>query len=81
MQTSSNFNCDPINGLKSNQVVKGAVTCAGEQSNPGGIGSTPTGTGASGSSPTKGAAMHYEANVPMVMGGTSILAVFLQMLL
>ncbi|MCJ1355110.1 MAG: hypothetical protein MMC33_005101 [Icmadophila ericetorum] len=81
VQTSANFNCNNITSLESSQVVKGSVTCAGEQSNPGGVGSTPTGTGASTSTPTKGAAVHYEAHAPLVMGGTSLLAVLLQMLL
>jgi len=76
VQTSAQFNCDPINALQSSQVVRGAVTCAGSQSNPGS--STSTSTGSSPST-TKGAAAAL--SVPTFVGGTSILAGLLQLLL
>ncbi|MCJ1244463.1 hypothetical protein MMC30_001661 [Trapelia coarctata] len=76
VQTSAVFNCDPINALQNNQVVRGAVTCAGSQSNPGS--STSTSTSSSASSTTGAAA---PLSIPSFVGGTSILAGLLQLLL
>jgi len=76
VQTSAQFNCDPINAFGSGQVVRGAITCAGSQSNPG----SSTSTSSSGSSSTStGAAAPL--SVPSFVGGTSILAGLLQLLL
>ena len=76
VQTSAQFNCDPINNLQNTQVVRGAVTCAGSQSDPGSSTSTSTGTS---SAKTSGAAAPL--CVPSFVGGTSILAGLLQLLL
>ena len=76
VQTSANFDCGPINALSSNQVVKGSVTCSGNQANPGSSTATSSGTSASS---TTGAAVPL--NVPVFMGGTSILAGLLQLFL
>ena len=70
VQTSATFDCSPIKQYGDSQVVKGEITCAGQQDTPGSAGSTPTGSGAS-SSPTGAAA---PLRVPMVMGGGSLLA-------
>ena len=79
VQTSSEFDCSQIEDLGDNQIVKGEITCAGSQSTPGGAGSTPT---SSGSSPTRtNAAVNLGINVPAVMGGTSVVAALLHLLL
>jgi len=83
VQTSSQFNCDPIEALGSqgNQVVKGAITCAGSESQPGNPSSAPSGT-ATGSSPTGSASSAASAlNLPSAVGGVSIFAGLLQLLL
>ena len=81
VQTSAEFDCTPIKNL--GQVVKGKVTCAGEQSKPGSAGTTPTGTGASSSasstSTAKSAAGHLDVNVPIVIGGVSLAASLFQL--
>ena len=70
VQTSANFNCDPINAYGTSQVVKGAITCAGQQSTPGSAGSTPTGSGTS----TSSSAAAVPLRVPAAIGGGSLLA-------
>ena len=82
VQTSAQFDCTPIKNL--GQVVKGKVTCAGEQSKPGGADSTPTGTGASSSasstSSAKSAAGHFVVNVPIVIAGVTLVTGLFQLL-
>ena len=83
VQTSANFDCTQIQQFKDNQTVKGEVTCAGQQSTPGGAGTTPTGTssGSSASSTGKSAAGHFDANLPMLIAGILVVVGLLQMLL
>ena len=62
--------------------MKGTYVCAPGQSKPGGAGTHPSATASSGSKPTgKSAAGHLDVNYPAVIGGTSILAGLLQLLL
>ena len=82
VQSSGNFSCDAINNL--GQVVKGSNTCAGDLETPGGAGTTPTGTssGSSASSTSKSAASgNFQANVPAVVGGVSLIAGLVHLLL
>ncbi|KAL9121748.1 MAG: hypothetical protein Q9187_001688 [Circinaria calcarea] len=81
VQTSATFDCTPIQEFRDNQTVKGALTCAGQQSAPGGAGTTPTGSGSSASPTGQSAAGHFDVNVPMVTAGTLLAVGLLQMLL
>ncbi|MCJ1412815.1 hypothetical protein MMC19_006914 [Ptychographa xylographoides] len=82
VQTSATFDCDPINALGNtgNQVVKGAITCAGSQSSPGSSTSGSPSSGGSSSSSSSGAAVPG-VTFPVALGGTSILGMLLQFLL
>ena len=83
VQTSAQFNCSGIEALgnNGNQVVKGAITCAGSEAEAGNPSSAPSGTatGSSASSTSSGAAVPL--NLPSAVGGVSILAGLLQLLL
>ncbi|MCJ1388226.1 hypothetical protein MMC18_001071 [Xylographa bjoerkii] len=83
VQTSAPFDCSNITSLGNtgNQVVKGAITCEGSEAQPGNPSSAPSGTstGSSASSTSSGAAAPL--NVPSAVGGVSILAGLLQLLL
>jgi len=76
VETSATFDCGPINQLASNQIVRGAVTCAGSQANPGTSTSTSSGTSASS---TTGAAAPL--HIPEFMAGTSLLGMVLSLFL
>lgn len=80
MQTSStNFSCDTFKEDQTNKVIRGKYFCQGGVAKPSGAGHTPTG---SGSKPTgSSAAGHMDVNYPAVLGGTSVLAGLLQLLL
>lgn len=80
MQTSSsNFSCDAFDKNHNDKVIRGKYVCSGGVSKPRGAGTSVTSTG-SGSKPT-GAAGHIEVNYPALVGGTSIIAGLLQLLL
>lgn len=82
MQTSaSNFSCSTFDTDRKNKVMKGTYVCAPGQSKPGGAGTRPSGT-SSGSKPSgSSAAGHLDVNYPAIIGGTSILAGLLQLVL
>jgi hypothetical protein len=77
--TSGSLNCDPINNLGSggSQVVAGLITCASAVANPGSAG-TPTSTGSAGATSSTAAAAPL--NVPVAVGGASLLGALLQVL-
>ncbi|KAI4185410.1 MAG: hypothetical protein L6R41_004156 [Letrouitia leprolyta] len=80
MQTSGKFDCSGFDELSSKKVVKGKYTCRGSQTKPGGVGtasSTSSGSSASGTS----SAGQFQANLPAVLGGTSVMAGLLQLIL
>ena len=81
MQTSAtNFSCDAFDENHKNKVIRGNYVCAPGVSKPRGAGTKPSET--SGASPTgSGAAGHLDVNYPAVIGGTSVLAGLLQLLL
>jgi hypothetical protein len=64
-----------------NSVIKGKYQCAGNQTNPGNAGSTPSGTssGAGSSSTKKGDAHHLDISTNAVIGIGSVLAAMLGM--
>ncbi len=62
--------CSTFGKLRDSSVVKGTYVCTGKQATPGTAGTTPTSSGSSATA----AAGHFEANVPVVMGLSSILA-------
>jgi len=73
MQTSAKeFDCKPFQSLKSSGAIKGKLICSGNQANPSPGGANPTGS----STPKKGAASHYEANVFAIVGLPAIIAGF-----
>lgn len=82
MQTSSsNFSCDAFDKNHNDKVIRGKYVCSGGVSKPRGAGTTVTSTG-SGSKPSgTGAAGHIKVNYPAVIGGTSIIAGLLELLL
>lgn len=80
MQTSaSNFSCDAFDKDHTNKVMKGTYTCQGGVAKPSGAGSKP----ASSAKPSGTNSPAHQLNVqyPAVIGGTSILAGLLQLLL
>ena len=78
LQTSAEFDCGPFDTARKNGVIKGKYVCAGTQVKPGGEGSKPSSGGKSGPS---NAAQPNNVNYPAVIGGTSLIAGLLQMLL
>lgn len=80
MQTSSsNFSCEAFDEKKRDKVIRGKYVCSGGVSKPRGAGTSAT-NDANNSSETA-AAGHIQANYPAVIGGTSVLAGLLQLLL
>ncbi len=76
MQSSSpDFNCGPFETAKQNSVIKGTFVCARAQSNPGTAGSRPT------SSSTPSAGDRFKVTESVVLGGSSVLAGLLALLL
>ena len=81
MQSSETLDCTAFASDKnSKQVIKGNYVCQGSVSKPGGAGTKASAS--SSSKPTgKSAAGHIEINFPAVMGGTSLIAGLLQLVL
>ncbi len=81
MQSSGDFNCSAFQADKSSkQVIKGNYVCSGSVSKPGGAGTKASAS--SSSKPTgKSSAGHIEVNFQAVMGGTSLIAGLLQLVL
>lgn len=78
IQTSGQFDCSAFQKLNNNKAIKGKYFCSGNQSKPGTADpSTTTGGKAS----KTGAAIHFEANMPIILGGSSVVATFLQLFL
>lgn len=78
MRTSGDFDCSTFDELESNKVVRGEYTCRGSETTPGSIGTgTSSGSSASGTS----SAGQFQANLPAVLGGTSVMAGLLQLIL
>ena len=72
MQSSGDLNCSAFQA--------GNYVCSGSVSKPGGAGTKASAS--STSKPTgKSSAGHFEINLPAVMGGTSIIAGLLQLVL
>ncbi|KAI9771351.1 MAG: hypothetical protein M1840_002321 [Geoglossum simile] len=76
MQTSKDFDCNPFKAFKSNGTIKGKLTCSGNQQNPSSGSASPSGS----STPKKGAAGHYEANLFALMGFPVVIAGFWHLL-
>ena len=81
MQSSSNLDCSAFAADKnSKQVIKGNYVCQGSVAKPGGAGTKASAS--TSSKPTgKSSAGHIEVNFPAVMGGTSLIAGLLQLVL
>lgn len=62
-----------------NNVIKGKFTCAGDQTSPGGAGTTPSGTSSSSSSTKKSEARHLDISSNAAIGIGSVLAAMLGM--
>lgn len=77
MQSSGTLDCSAFDTDNSNKVIKGNYVCKGSLSKPGGQGTKPS----SGATTSSSAAQPLNVNIPTVMGGTSILAGLLQLLL
>ena len=81
MQTSAtNFSCDAFEQNRKDKVIRGRFVCSGGVEKPRGAGTTPTTEDGANPSGT-GAAGHVQVNYPVVVGGSSILAGLLQLLL
>ncbi|MCJ1419575.1 hypothetical protein MMC32_005930 [Xylographa parallela] len=83
VQTSQPFDCSNITSLGNtgNQVVKGSITCAGSESQPGNPSSAPSGTSSGSSATSTSSGSAAAINLPTAVGGVSILAGLLQFLL
>ena len=81
VQSSGQLDCTAFNADKnSKQVIKGNYVCSGSLSTPGGAGTKVSAS--STSKPTgKSAAGHNDVNVQAVMGGASLIAGLLQLIL
>lgn len=82
VQTSaSNFSCSAFDTYRKNKVMKGAYVCAKGQEKPGGAGTKPSSTSSGSKASGSSAAGHLDVNYPALIGGTSIMAGLLQLLL
>lgn len=81
MQSSGQLDCSAFQADKSSkQVIKGNYVCQGSVAKPGGAGTKASSS--SSSTPTsKSAAGQLDVNFPAVMGGASLVAGLLQLLL
>lgn len=81
MQTSGKFDCSAFDKLDQNKVVKGNYVCRGSETKPGGAGTKPSGTSSGSTASGTSSAGQFQANLPAVMGSTSLLAGLLQLIL
>ena len=81
MQTSGKFDCSAFDKYDQNKVIKGNYVCKGSETKPGGAGTKPSGTSSASSASGTSIAGHFQANFPAVMGGTSLVAGLLQLVL
>ncbi|KAL8727381.1 MAG: hypothetical protein Q9166_006053 [cf. Caloplaca sp. 2 TL-2023] len=79
MQTSARFDCSAFDKLADTKVIRGKYTCLGSQTKPGGQGTASGSSGAAASGTSS--AGQFQANLPAVVGGTSLLAGLLQLIL
>ena len=78
LQTSARIDCSAFDDLSSKKVIRGKYTCLGSRARPGSQG---TGSGSDGGSEEESAAGQIQANLPTLLGGTSLLAGLLQIIL
>ncbi|KAL8857329.1 MAG: hypothetical protein Q9178_006095 [Gyalolechia marmorata] len=79
LQTSARIDCSAFDDLSSRKVIRGKYTCLGSRARPGRDG---TGSGSDGGSEEEsGAAGQIQAHFPALLGGTSLLAGLLQIIL
>ncbi|KAL9596425.1 MAG: hypothetical protein Q9219_005809 [cf. Caloplaca sp. 3 TL-2023] len=81
MQTSGKFDCSAFDKYEDNKVIKGKYTCRGSETKPGGAGSNPSGTSSGSAASGTSSAGQFQANLPAVLGGTSLMAGLLQLVL
>ncbi|KAL8930282.1 MAG: hypothetical protein Q9208_000899 [Pyrenodesmia sp. 3 TL-2023] len=81
MQTSGKFDCSAFDELDQNKVIRGEYTCRGSQTQPGTAGSKGSGTSSGSSASGTSSAGQFQANLPAVIGGTSVMAGLLQFIL
>ncbi|KAL8953790.1 MAG: hypothetical protein Q9222_000355 [Ikaeria aurantiellina] len=81
MQTSGKFDCSAFDELDDNKVIRGDYVCSGSETKPGGAGTKPSGTSSGSSASGTSSAGQFQANLPAVMGGTSLVAGLLQLIL
>ncbi|KAL8695321.1 MAG: hypothetical protein Q9218_000220 [Villophora microphyllina] len=81
MQTSGKFDCSAFDKLDQNKVIKGHYVCQGSETKPGGAGTKPSGTSSGSAASGTSSAGQFQANLPAVMGGTSLVAGLLQLIL
>ena len=79
MQSSSELDCSAFDKDHTNKVIKGKYTCLGKITKPGGADTKPSGTGSSPSSTA--AASNFDPKFPAMVGGSSLIAGLLQLLL
>ena len=81
MQSSGQLDCSAFDADKNTkQVIKGNYQCSGSVAKPGGAGTKPSSSSSSKATGTSSAG-HMDVNVPAVMGGTSLIAGLLQLVL
>ena len=81
IQTSGTFDCSAFDTLHKNKAIRGNYHCQGSATKPGPDGSSPSSSNTGGKSSKTGAAVHFEANIPMLISGSSLIAGLLHFLL
>lgn len=81
MQTSGKFDCSAFDKLDQNKVIKGEYTCRGSETKPGTVGTKGSGTSSGSAASGTSSAGQFQANLPAVIGGTSVMAGLLQLIL
>lgn len=79
LQSSSELDCSAFDKDHTNKVIRGNYTCQGKVTKPGGADTVPSGTGSSPSSTA--AASNFDPKFPAMVGGSSLIAGLLQLLL
>ncbi|KAL8908642.1 MAG: hypothetical protein Q9207_000730 [Kuettlingeria erythrocarpa] len=81
MQTSGKFDCSAFDKLDQNKVIRGEYTCRGSETKPGTVGTKGSGTSSGSAASGTSSAGQFQANLPAVIGGTSVMAGLLQLIL
>lgn len=76
LTSSGQFDCSAFQKLSSNKAIKGKFYCPSSQSK-----SNPSSTTSGDKASKTGAAIHFEANMPIILSASSVLATFLQFFL